>query len=320
MREYSKVSPQFWIGATGKKLRKAGPEAQVVAMYLMTSPHANMLGLYYLPLMYIAHETGLGMEGASKGLQRAVEVGFCSFDEDSEVVWVHEMASYQIADELKPADKRCVGVQNEYDAVPANPFLAAFYDRYQAAFCMTRKRGYSPEIASPMEAPPKPLASQEQEQEQEQEHISAPARAVSVAEHDPIRKDFETSFTPKPKQPKPQKPVSADDEGLQEACRVTWAAYCDAYFGRYGTEPVRNAKVNANVKAFVKSLGAKEAPLVAAWYVANNEKWYVSQFHDFSYLLKDCGKLRTQWATNGAVSGKQRDSNVEALRLLGMTA
>ena len=68
MRDYAKVSPRFWLGETGRELRKAGAEAQVVAFYLMTSPHANMLGLYYLPVLYLAHETGLGPEGASKGL------------------------------------------------------------------------------------------------------------------------------------------------------------------------------------------------------------------------------------------------------------
>ncbi|MCD9437036.1 DNA-binding protein, partial [Klebsiella pneumoniae] len=50
-------------------LRKKGAEAQVVSFYLMTSPHANKLGLYYLPILYIADETGLGLEGASKGLR-----------------------------------------------------------------------------------------------------------------------------------------------------------------------------------------------------------------------------------------------------------
>ncbi|MDW5308819.1 hypothetical protein R7J43_21940, partial [Acinetobacter baumannii] len=76
------VSPHFWTGTTGKKLRQTH-EGLIVAMYLMTSPHANMLGLYYMPLLYVAHETGLGMEGASKGLQCACEAGFCSYDEST---------------------------------------------------------------------------------------------------------------------------------------------------------------------------------------------------------------------------------------------
>ncbi|MEA4763928.1 ATP-binding protein [Klebsiella pneumoniae] len=95
MRDYATVAPQFWLGKTGRELRKKGAEAQVVSFYLMTSPHANMLGLYYLPILYIAHETGLGLEGASKGLKSTIEAGFCSYDEDTEMVWVHEMAAYQ---------------------------------------------------------------------------------------------------------------------------------------------------------------------------------------------------------------------------------
>lgn len=175
MREYGKVSPHFWTGSTGKQLRQC-PESLVVSMYLMTSPHANMLGLYYMPLLYVAHETGLGMEGASKGLQWACEAGFCSYDHASEMVWVHEMARFQIADKLKSTDKRSIGVQNEYNSLPSNPYLASFYDKYSQAFCMTEKRQNTVKKVVKNEAPSKPLASQEQEQEQEQENTHTNAQ------------------------------------------------------------------------------------------------------------------------------------------------
>ncbi|WP_075175323.1 hypothetical protein [Acinetobacter indicus] len=175
MRDYAKVSPHFWTGSTGKQLRQC-PESLVVSMYLMTSPHANMLGLYYIPLLYVAHETGLGMEGASKGLQWASEAGFCSYDHDSEMVWVHEMARFQVADKLKSTDKRSIGVQNEYNSLPPNPFLADFFDRYSEAFCMTEKRENTVKKPVEKEAPSKPLASQEQEQEQEQENTHTNAQ------------------------------------------------------------------------------------------------------------------------------------------------
>ena len=169
MRDYAKVGPQFWIGKTGKKLRAAGAEAQIVGMYLMTSPHANMLGLYYVSKNSIAHETGLREEGASKGLLSCIEADFCSYDEESEMIWVHEMAAYQIAEALVATDKRCAGVQNEYNTLPDNPYLARFFDKYQVAFNMTKKRGIAGQQAVIEKAPSKPLGSQEQEQEQEQE-------------------------------------------------------------------------------------------------------------------------------------------------------
>jgi hypothetical protein len=118
-----------------------------------------MLGLYYLPKIYISHECGLTLDGASKGLNSAIEAGFCSYDDHSEMVWVYEMATYQISEQLKPEDKRVLGVQNEYNNIPECPYLLEFFNKYKSQFCMTLARGN--------EAPTKPLASQEHEQEQD---------------------------------------------------------------------------------------------------------------------------------------------------------
>lgn len=191
MRDYSKVSPQFWIGKTGKALRKQGLEAQLVGLYLLTSPHSTMLGMYPLPIIYIGHETGLGLEGASKGLQRCIEAGFCKYDEDSEVVWVVEMAHYQIAGSLNVNDKQCKGVQKAYDEVIENPFLSEFYEKYATDFHLTHKRGED----SPSQAPSKPLASQEQEQEQEQEQKQEQEqtlveRRIASPDRDVVREVF----------------------------------------------------------------------------------------------------------------------------------
>jgi hypothetical protein len=190
MREYAKISPQFWIGSTGRKLRDAGPKATLVAVYLISSPHANMLGLYYLPELYIAHETGLGIEGASEGLRRVIEAGFCAYDAASEVVFVYEMACFQVAAQLAVRDKRCIGIQREYDALPDNPFLPMFYEKYGGAFHLKNRR----DAASPSKGASNTHRSQEQEQEQEQEKTPSAANA-SVADdsesvdprHSPIR-------------------------------------------------------------------------------------------------------------------------------------
>jgi hypothetical protein len=172
MRDYGKVVPRFWTGSTGKALKAAGPEAVIVALYLMTSPHANMIGLYYLPMIYIAHETGLGLEGASKGLAKCIEAGFCMYDEASEHVFVLQMAKFQVGEGMKPTDNRCKGVENELSKVPKGALQSRFREIYGAAFHLEKE--------SPSQDPSKPLRSQEQEQEQEQEEedsfgVSSPA-------------------------------------------------------------------------------------------------------------------------------------------------
>ena len=188
MRDYGKVAPQFWTGATGKELRAHGHEAVIVGLYLMTSPHANMIGLYYLPVLYIAHETGLGLEGARKGLQRACEAGFCTYDDTSEYVFVHAMARFQIAPSLKPADNRCKGVVSDLEKCPNPLFRRAFFDLYGEAF-------HIPESVvggSPLEAPSKPRAGTGtgagtgEEQEEPNGSLSAKADTANCPHNDII--------------------------------------------------------------------------------------------------------------------------------------
>lgn len=114
----------------------------------------------------------------------------------------------------------------------------------------------------------------------------------------------------------PQPEPSETD--LQAACRETWTAYSVAYRDRHGVLPVRNAKVNTNVRHLVKRLGAAEAPLVAQWFLRVNERMVVQGMHDLGLLLARCEAYRTQWMTNRQVtetSARQADqtqSNLSA--------
>lgn len=155
MRDYGKISPQFWIGKSGKAMR-GNMEAQIVAMYLMTSPHAEMTGIYHCPILYIAHETGLTLEGASKGLQSLIEADFCTFEADTDTVFVHAMARYQIGEDLKPTDNRVLGVQKLYANMPESLVKTAFYARYKDSFYLGKK-------VSPSKAPSKPETETETE-------------------------------------------------------------------------------------------------------------------------------------------------------------
>jgi hypothetical protein len=134
MRAYGKVTPRFWTGPTGRRIRAAGPATQVVALYLLTSPHANMLGLYYLPLPYVCHETGLSPGTVTEAVA-ALEAGdFCRYDPATEFVWVVEMARYQVGERLAPRDKRVSGVARALARLPENPFKGPFVQRYGDAF------------------------------------------------------------------------------------------------------------------------------------------------------------------------------------------
>lgn len=155
MRDYGVVSPQFWLGKTGKSLR-GDPVAQVIALYLMTSPHARMTGVFYCPLDYIAKETGTPLEGASKGLERLSEGGFCTFDYETEEVFVHRMASFQIGEKLDAKDNRCKAVAKEVEKIASDSLRKAFVATYSEAFNIPKQDEKSKPLRSPSKAPSKP--------------------------------------------------------------------------------------------------------------------------------------------------------------------
>lgn len=94
--------------------------------------------------------------------------------------------------------------------------------------------------------------------------------------------------------------------GLQktESNRSLWEAYRDAYFLRYGVEPVRNAKVNKIISQLRDRLG-KEAEDVVRFYLNHHKSFYVSKLHDISFCLSDAESLRTQWAKGVVVTEKK---------------
>jgi len=98
-------------------------------------------------------------------------------------------------------------------------------------------------------------------------------------------------------------PAAADSAGKAKPLTAEiWTAYSGAYFDRYGTEPVRNAKINTQLKQFIERVGQREAPQVAAYYVSLNTGWYVQKLHSIGVMLTDAEALRTQWATNTQVT------------------
>lgn len=74
---------------------------------------------------------------------------------------------------------------------------------------------------------------------------------------------------------------------------LVWEAYAAAYERRYGVAPTRNQKVNGQLANFIRRVPADEAPLIAAYYVTLNERFYVTKMHPIGMLLQDAEKLRT---------------------------
>lgn len=109
------------------------------------------------------------------------------------------------------------------------------------------------------------------------------------------------------KKKKGQRPADADAPAAESGVE-TWEAYKAAFRARYSVDPVRNAKVNGQITALVKRLGAEEAPRVAEFYVTHNGQAYVARGHSLGMLLIDAEKLRTEWATGRRITMREARS------------
>jgi hypothetical protein len=167
MRKYAVLSPRFWIGDTGKELRKYG-DVQRIALYLLSCPDSNMIGLYYLSIPTLCHELNIKPQGASKGLLILNNLQYAAYDTVSETVFVYEMVRFQVGESLKPTDKRVAGIDKELQQYVKSPFYNLFIRKYKDRFNLSseeipeNEKGLARGIIQEQE--------QEQEQVQDQEH------------------------------------------------------------------------------------------------------------------------------------------------------
>lgn len=99
-----------------------------------------------------------------------------------------------------------------------------------------------------------------------------------------------------------KKASRTDEDPCAALRRKTWMSYSDAYFARYQTEPVRDAKANTHIKQIVASLG-EEAPEVAAFFVRIQDAYYLRRSHQLDMLVSNAPSIRTQWATGRQMTG-----------------
>lgn len=307
MRDYAQVIPRFWTGDTGKQIRLSGRDVQVLALYLMTCPSSNMIGLYYLPLPTLCHETGMDVEGASKALRRVKEINFAVYSDSEEVVFVPEMARYQIGEKLEPKDNRIKGVAREVIQYRKSIFFNDFMRRYEKPFHL---KGIVEKMLKE-EAPSKPLRSQEQEQEQEQDiTVSTPsahadgngeAKQTASIVAGPGTSARHTGTTPDAAAPEANAVRTKRGRGNggipaspEHAALRTY--FCDRWKARFGPANYawKYGKDDAHVKWILDQVGRDmpQAQKVVRAFIADNDNWLTERGHTISLLVSRFNQYR----------------------------
>lgn len=308
MRDYAKISPLFWTRGSGKKLR-GKPNAQVVAFYLVTCPASNMIGIYYQPLVTIAHETGLSIDDTRIALGECALADFAHYDEDAEMVWVPNMASYQIGDELKPGDKRRGAVLAELGRVEghrfADEFLIAYGTGYGIEGASKGHRRPFEGIVMEQEAPSKGLHDPREEQEQEQEQDpTGSASPVPVTDRQLLALESQ-------EQAKRAKPESAE---LVSYFAQQWAALHSGD----GRPPDLTKTDRMQASQLVKKHGLEACRGYVDRYLDDPDPWLADKGHPLAHLASRINGYRAKPPASKAPPRRDSEDLGEMAKRMGL--
>lgn len=161
MRDYGKVHTGFWVSEDTRALSDDG---KLLALYLLTCPHANIIGCFRLPQAYVADDLGWNAQRVAKGFAELSGKGFATHDA-SGWLCIHRYLKWN-------------AIENPNQATAAKKVFEQIPDRSAAkAACALAFREFAERVDESIYnrfetvsgTLSKPLLNQEQEQEQEQE-------------------------------------------------------------------------------------------------------------------------------------------------------
>lgn len=168
-RDYGRVYTAFWKSADIRGLSTAG---KLLANYLITSPHSNMIGAYLLPDAYIADDLDWTVEMARESIHELEEIEFCQRFADGRHIVICKFLSWNPIE--NPNVAKAAG--RLFEQLPPDVAMSHVLDGFKAHqdhidkgvdgglayLCGLLPKGLPKGFA-------KPFRNQEQEQDPEQE-------------------------------------------------------------------------------------------------------------------------------------------------------
>lgn len=156
-RDYGRVSTAFW---KSEAIRSLGDRGKLLANYLITNPHSNMIGAYLLPDAYIADDLDWTVETVRTTLSELFAKGFAQRFGDGRHIVVCKFLDWN------PIENSNVGkaVLKHFDQLPNDDALIHVINGLKQY-----AKHFPDGLETLSERLPKPFRNQEQEQEQEPE-------------------------------------------------------------------------------------------------------------------------------------------------------
>ena len=121
MRDYGKIFTTFWTSPTARAMSEDG---RTVALYLMSSPHTNMIGVFRLPDGYICEDLQWPSERVSKGLANCSLNGFATREEGSKWLVIHKHLQWNPIENPNQAKAALKLIESIPQEMPEKPAVA----------------------------------------------------------------------------------------------------------------------------------------------------------------------------------------------------
>ena len=116
---YSKVFVKIWHS---KDFRTLSEEGKMLFLYLLTSPHRNMGGFYYLPLPYLCFDVGLDEKRVSKAFEELTDKDMALYDFDAQVVLIKKWFCYNPIEN----ENQAKGLNKQLAEIPKSKLFKPF--------------------------------------------------------------------------------------------------------------------------------------------------------------------------------------------------
>ena len=100
-------------------MRSVSCDARYLMLYLLTSPHRNMLGFYFLPLPYACFDLGWDEHHLRQGLHELMQAGRIKYDERAHVVLVQNYIKHNPFEN----PNQVKGAVDRLEVIPHTPLL-----------------------------------------------------------------------------------------------------------------------------------------------------------------------------------------------------
>lgn len=175
MRDYGKVYSSFW---TSDDTRNLSDDGKLLALYLLTSNHTNIIGCFRLPDAYVSEDLGWATERVSKGFDELFRNGFATRHERSRWLVIHKFLRWnqiENPNQAKAARKAAESLPESSGVIGELAVALKEFCRFSEGWIANPSERVTQTVSKP-----ETQQKQKQEQKQQQEQKADPRAPRSV--------------------------------------------------------------------------------------------------------------------------------------------